>query len=258
MPDMPRDDRPLSDEDLILFVYGEAEDAEAIRERLTRSAVDRERLTALTETLAMVDELPVAEPPLDYGARVWRAVEPRLDRRRSITARFVDSFGPWLRDLWRAPQTRWAMATAMAGVLLAVGFLAGRHGTEIDAPSPEVRERIVLVAVDRHLERSQLLLVELVNADDPSTLDLAADADILLGANRLVRRAAQRSGDLAASTVLEQLERVLIELSHDPDVDTLTSLRDRIEDQGLLFKVRVVGGRSTSLSEPRPDLDHDV
>ena len=55
---------------------------------------------------------------------------------------------------------------------------------------------------------------------------------------------AARAGDTRVSSVLDDLEPVLLEIAHGPDLLTpeqVESLRRRIEGDGILFKVRVAG-----------------
>ena len=111
---------------------------------------------------------------------------------------------------------------------------------------PEARERILLLAVGEHLERSQVLLVELSNAGPGAELDVDAareTAEDLVTANRVYRASAQQAGDAGVASVLAELERVLVEVAHqgpDASAKELDRIRKRIEDRGLLFKVRVI------------------
>ena len=60
------------------------------------------------------------------------------------------------------------------------------------------------------------------------------------------RKTVARSGEPALAAVLEELERVLIEVAAGPDRLTpaaLGELQRRIEARGLLFKIRVVGSQ---------------
>ena len=69
-----------------------------------------------------------------------------------------------------APQ--WALAGGVAALVL-VAFLAGRFSTTCVPPSArrspaatdDVAERVLVVAVVDHLDRSQMVLLELLNAD---------------------------------------------------------------------------------------------
>jgi len=114
-----------------------------------------------------------------------------------------------------------------------------------------IRERVLLVAVGDHLERSQMVLVELANAGAPAAgrLDISYEqqtAEDLLESNRLYRQTAATNGDVATAALLEELERVLLEIAHSPSevsARQLEELRRQIEDRGILFKVKVFGSR---------------
>jgi hypothetical protein len=138
----------------------------------------------------------------------------------------------------------------MAGLVVAA-FLAGRYYPK-PPQSPQmaagqVRERILLVAVGDHLERSQMVLVELVNARPGQALDISSEqerAGDLVAENRLYRQTAARTGDASVAGVLDELEPVLLEIANGParlTPDEVDKLRRRIEGDGILFKVRVVG-----------------
>ena len=147
-----------------------------------------------------------------------------------------------------------------AGVVLLIGaaFMAGRL-TRTPAPgtnstlaqSPEkVRERILLVDLGEHLDRTQMVLVELVSADDSSgSVDISSEqsrAEQLVSANRLYRQTAASTGDAAMASVLDELERVLVDIAASPSMVSqadLDSVRRRIDSKSLLFKVRVVSGQ---------------
>jgi hypothetical protein len=65
----------------------------------------------------------------------------------------------------------------------------------------------------------------------------------LVAAGRLYRETAKQNGDLELTTVLEDLERVLVDVAGSPErmnASDLKSLRARIEDDSLLFKVRAL------------------
>jgi hypothetical protein len=136
------------------------------------------------------------------------------------------------------------------GAFLAGHFWPGRSQPQrearVQAVSTQSRERILLVAVGDHLERSQMVLVELANTKPERTVDISAErqrAEDLVPANRLYRLTAERSGETGVANVLDELERTLIEIAHSPSrLSSLEfeDLRRRVEAQGILFKVRVV------------------
>jgi hypothetical protein len=230
----------LSEEQLVLFYYGESPESAASEEHLARCESCRADFRALQLVLNTVDSAPVPERPASYGQAVWQRIERQLAPSKHRR-----------RFQW------WIWAPAMAALVLAA-FLAGRlsHRNEITqvAKNPQnnqqVRERILLVAVGDHLERSQMVLAELSNApEEKGKLDISDERQIaeeLLDDNRLYRQTAATTGDAAVANVLDDLERVLLEIAHSPsEVSSaqLAELRQRIESRGLLFKVRVLGSR---------------
>jgi hypothetical protein len=132
--------------------------------------------------------------------------------------------------------------------LLLGAFLIGRLTSQRAAqPSPgPVRERILLVAVGDHLERSEVVLLDFVNSESATGGSERARerARNLLADNRLYRQTAARSGDPAVAGVLDELERVLIEMAHGPvSAESREALRRRIESEGVLFKIHVLDTR---------------
>jgi hypothetical protein len=234
----------LSEEQLVLFYYGESQEVSGIEQHLGWCEECRASFRALQLVLNTVDSAPVPERDALYGESVWRRVEGnlgRLGRRRSKRV-----FAWWI----------WSPAVA---ALILAAFLAGRLSqhpvekpvtTASNQSAQQVQERILLVAVGDHLERSQMVLAELSNApDQKGKLDISDErkmAEDLLDDNRLYRQTARTTGDTAMASVLDDLERVLIEISHSPSevsADQLAELRQQIESRGLLFHVRVLGSR---------------
>jgi hypothetical protein len=105
-----------------------------------------------------------------------------------------------------------------------------------DVPQVEVRERILLVALGEHLERSEVLLLEVVNTENGEVGQDAARE--LLRASRLYRQTAYHVGDVATSDVLDELERLLLDLVHGTTPND--ALKSRIEEQDVLFKIRLL------------------
>jgi len=229
----------LSEDELALLHYGEEAGPEADA-HLAACAECAERLRGLGRMLSLA---PAPEPPdrgEDYGARVWARLRPQLG---------LGDARPKVVPIRRRILSRAASLAALAAVLV-LAFLLGRQFPERPLPlSAEVRERVLLVAVADHLERSQMVLVELVNAPVGEAMNAKAQrafADELVSANRLYRQTAARSGEPALAAVLEELERVLVEVAAGPDAITpkdLAELQRRIESRGLLFRVRVIGSQ---------------
>jgi hypothetical protein len=94
-----------------------------------------------------------------------------------------------------------------------------------------------------------MALVELVNAGNSAVVDISSErarARDLVTENRLYRQTAEETGDAGVAGVLDDLERVLVEIANGPSELTRADfdrVRERIESQGIIFKVRVLGER---------------
>jgi len=232
----------MTEEELIAYREGVVEQRAEISGHLAACEECRAELERIEAVLAALDTLPVPEPGADYGRRVWREIAPRL----------VEKPGRWWQ-VWMEPHR-----LAAAGVIVALivaAFVAGRitrPGKTVDnvANKQQVRERVLVVAVGEHLGHSERMLVELSNAAprDPAQkqVNISAEqrrAEDLLQENRLYRQTARQEGDAGLASVLDELERVLLDVAHSPEEVTpaqLEAIQKKIEGRGILFKVRVV------------------
>jgi anti-sigma factor RsiW len=243
----------LTEEELVLHYYGDAAESLTAERHLEDCPECRDLYASIERVLYAVDAMPVPERSQDYGAEVWRRISPAIPRRRSF-------FAGWLPSL----EWRWAAAgVAMAG-LLVVAFYAGRNypqqgrqsgsrpATAVTAASsndPQVRERVLLVAVGAYLERSHMVLSELANADAKGKIDISAQqerAADLVSESRLYRQTAELTGDSAVAGTLDEIDRVLLDIAHGPPEVSraeLESLRSRLNSEGILFKIRVLGSK---------------
>ncbi|HUJ23651.1 MAG TPA: hypothetical protein VLX58_19090 [Bryobacteraceae bacterium] len=238
----------LEQEELILEYYGEQRDHQ-VHEHLESCQACRASFESLARVLNLMNEFHAPEPSADYGSRVWQRIAPELDR----------SPAAWWSGLAHWFEPRRLMAVGAMAALLLAAFLAGRVSQRrqqmAGLPAP-VRERIMMVAVGEHLERSQMILVELVNNESKGPVDISSEqrrAEDLVSENRLYRQAALKSGDKAISSVLDELERVLLDIAHSPsklDSAELEQVRQRIEANGILFKIRVVGSNLKEREKP--------
>jgi hypothetical protein len=240
------------EEELIAYHDGEAAGRDAIAKHLGDCPECEAELARIDALLAALNSIPVPEPGEDYGQRVWQQISPRLPERR----------GHWWDFLFSEPNTvrwftpgRWAAAGAIVAVMIAA-FIAGRITKEgpsapVAVDASKVRERILVMAVGEHLGRSEMVLVELANSGPQNAgqkqVNISGEqrrAEDLLEENRLYRQTALEQGDTALAGVLDELERVLLDVAHSPQQVTpvqLEGMRQRIEARGILFKVRVVG-----------------
>ena len=232
-----------------LFAYrdGDAKGREAMAAHLKECAECRGELARLEEVFAALDAMSVPDPGEDYGARLWRQIAPRLPERRAR----------WWEALF-VPR-HLAVAGAMAALVLAAFYYgervghdtSGGNGPVVAAASAEkVRERVLIVAVGDHLGKSEMVLVELSNAQPEESgkklINISAEqkrAENLVEENRLYRQTAMEGGDTAMASTLDELERVLMDVANSPAEVTpaqFESIQKRIAQQGILLKVRVV------------------
>jgi hypothetical protein len=234
--------RHVTDEELLLDFYGEgtAIDRTRVRNHLEQCDECRALDQELRTVLAAVESTPITEPPSGFEREMWARIAPLLPVRQA-----------W-RTRWSGMVPRLAVAASI-GVLMVAAFAAGRIWDR-PAAEPSTRgvddqstnERLLRAELEDHLERSQRVLAELVNADyelgAPIAGDRARAAD-LVAAGRLYRRSAEQMGDSEIGSLLEDLERVLVEVANGPpDIAPadLARWRQRIDDQDLVFRVRVV------------------
>ncbi|HET9184147.1 MAG TPA: hypothetical protein VFP59_18635 [Candidatus Angelobacter sp.] len=238
----------LSEQEIVLHFYGDAEDEGSVRQHLLECSHCRGEFERIQDLLGSIPPLEVPEPDTYFENKVWLNVRDRLPSQVPARSVFRTAFqGTALQ--------KWALGGIMA-LLLAVAFIAGRFWpgrdhAKVQNAAVTDPQRIVLLAVSGHLERSQMLLVEIMNADDQDVLDHSTrqQARELLDSNHLYRLSAQQAGDPRIVYLLDQLGRVLAEVANNPaqgSASELREIREHIQSEGLLFKVRVVDSEVNS------------
>jgi hypothetical protein len=240
-----------TEEDLILYYYNEGgrqTDIEAHLHECERCAA---AYRALAGALRLIATPEAPDRGDQYGLEVWQRIRHRLPEQEV----------PWW-SVWFQPD-RLAIAGAVA-VLVLAAFVTGRWWSSPasdNTPAPavafsqpaaptsvggdEARERILLTSVADHLDRSERVLTEIMNA--PAGQDISAEqrwAEDLVVTSRLYRQDAADAGEHSVALVLDELERSLLEIVHTPSRATaarLDEIRRRIDAASLLFKVRVLG-----------------
>jgi len=252
----------FTEEELIGYRDGERKERQQIAAHLEECGECREALARIEQVFSALNAMPVPDPGEDYERRVWQQLSPRLTENPAGSRWWEALFAP--RHL--------AAVGALAAVIVAA-FLLGRitmheqPGATVSDAS-KVRERVLILAVGDHLGRSEMVLMELENAQSAQSgqhfVNISATqrrAESLLDENRLYRQTALREGDRGMASTLDELERVLLDIANSPDTVTpaqFESLRKRIEDRGILFKVRVVNQdlqERSKTAKPKPSED---
>jgi hypothetical protein len=251
-----------SEDDLTLYYYGEAPSAgfgaarrKADIERHLQECSDCARVyREIAGTLAMVVAEEAPERGERYGLEVWQRIRHQLPEAEA-------KFG------WFTGFTKVAGLAAIAAVLVIAAFIAGRfsmnpsnlanpsnpaNSANLENPANSANPsnlanpgvRLLVSDVADHLERSERMLTDIMNTSNPGDISMEQGwAEDLLSTSRLYRQDAVEAGEQSIATILDDLERNLLEIVHSPSkisAADLEQLRRRIDAAALLFKVRVM------------------
>ena len=244
--------RHYSEDDLTLYYYGEGRRRDAIEQHLAACATCASLYRDIAGTLGMIAAPEAPERGDQYGLEVWQRIRHKLPERPE----------PWWASFFQRDRLTLAAAAAM---LVLVAFIAGRvwprqpvapagnpgltaggatTGGGNAAAGDARQQRILLTSVAEHLDRTERVLTDIMNA--PDTGDISNEqrwADDLLTTSRLYRQDAEDAGEQSVAAVLDALERSLLEIVNSPSKITaadLEQIRRRIDAAALLFKVRVM------------------
>ena len=251
----------LSQEDIVAAYYGES----GMDEHLTSCAECKAELARLAVILDRVEAPEVPEPDEQYEERVWQRLRWRM-RADAKRGRFTG----WMKWSAVAAVTFMSFCTGLlwrrtappvsqeAQVRPAVTATAAQTASQTPGQTTQAqRDRVLLVVVNDHFDRSERILVELTNlTPSGNDVDIAAERDLaeeLLTSNRLYRRTALDRGEESVATLLDELEPVLMQIAHAPDDMTAAELRriqKRVEAKGLVFKLRVLRNDARTAAAP--------
>ena len=241
----------LDESDLLLYYYRDGGRVAESDKHLASCADCRRRFEELSVLLDAIVPRPVRTRSEDYGTEVWNRIRASLFEAKP-------------RRAWFAPSC-WAAAVAIAALVI-VAFVQGKHSRLPQAPArtaevsrPELRNKVLLVAVGNLLDRAQVLLVEFAHVSGSGEIDISQEqqgAADLVATNRLYRQTAREVGDADIANTLDELERLLLEIGHQPDKITaaeLKQIQNRVRSQGILFKIRVIRAKVHKESIPRSE-----
>jgi hypothetical protein len=195
--------RHYTEDDLVLHHYGESRRRDRLDRHLETCPACAAMFREIACTLASVGDAGVPERDDRYGLEVWQRIRHDLPPQEA----------PW----WRQP--------GLAGVVVLVivaAFMAGRFCTRSTAaPSGTVRsgdagadagERVRLAAISDHLEQSERVLLDIINANGQSVdvSEQQAWAADLIDSGRLYRHAAERAGDGTAAGLLDESTKFIL------------------------------------------------
>lgn len=243
----------LTDEQLVEHYFAEDADRVVAETHLRICSRCEQAFEEISNALAVrAPEPPALEP--GFGKRLWQSIEAPL---RPYPAAPKRRYFSWPR----------MVLAAACLVALAAAFLGGSlwqrlrtHPSEATNPAL-AKERVVLVILDDHLDRSERLLVALSHAGDENgdaddsgsdgslqASALQAEARQLLPDNRLYRQALPSGSDPMMTAALDHLERVLLEVANSPDKlnsADIARIEREMNTDSLLFQVRVLRAKTS-------------
>jgi hypothetical protein len=266
-----------SEDDLTLYYYGEGRRRDAIERHVEECPACKALYREIAGTLAMIAAPEAPERGDQYGLEVWQRIRQRLPEQESGFARFSGFSGFWgFSRSWGVSGFGLAAAAAL---LLVAAFVGGRAWQRATTPdtrtaanvanpaspanvanpvNPANREnpenRILLTSVADHLDRSARILSDIMNASGRGDISIEQGwAQDLLDGSRLYRQDAVDAGEQSVASVLDELERSLLEIVHSPSrisAADLERIRRRIDAAALLFKVRVMSDELRQREQP--------
>ena len=248
----------LTEDELVAHAYAEDE-TESVQQHLERCA---ECATAYAAVRSDLDEMEFAAVPMRdelHGKRVWESIADRLPEYEAPKRRWFPG---------RMPGGLWGgLAVGACAGLLVFGFVAGRlwerkqgqpaqtiagNPVQQKPPVAHPQERVVVVVLSDHLDRTERLLMELKHADTgnaETVSPLRDEARTLLVANRICRKNTKQDDDPDLAAALDRLDPLLAALASQPaslDSAGIARLQEEMNSDRLLFEVRVLRSRQTA------------
>jgi hypothetical protein len=233
----------LTEEQLVEHYFAEGVSRVMVETHLRICSRCEQAYEEISNVLAVRAPEPPARQP-QYGKRVWQSIEGELNPYAVIP-----------RSYWSLPRLIFASCCLLAlSAAFSIGALWQRsriHPAQASI-SPGARERVVLLILDEHLDRSERLLVQINHAgSEPEAVEasLQSEARQMLPDNRLYRQAISTGQDPIMVATLDHLERVLLEIANSPDkLDgaDLARIEREMNTDSLLFQIRVLRARTST------------
>lgn len=235
--------RHVTEEELVEHYYGESSAQSGVALHLELCSKCAKSYETLCKDLEGIEIAAVPLRGADFGDQVW-------EKLRNSLPVYEKKESPWSRMWnWKWRPLGYGLTCA---VLILAAFVIGRnwerHQKAIHTAgnTSAGQQRVVLFVAEKHLERSERLLIELnhANSDEPEmTQPIQSEARKLLADNRLYLQSSSISTDPTLSGALDHLQRVLVEVANDPNglnQDDIARLQKEMNTRGLLFEIRVL------------------
>ena len=216
----------------------------------------RERYRDLTGLTDIMDKRQRPRMSEDFWDNYYPALQEKIDRLEKAEAQPQEKV--------RTPLVRWALYPVAALALLVIGIVIGRYFAL--HPGKDIPGRTALAsrqadpAVAKYFYNLQPLLIDYANytpADNgggPGESDMVTiekrTVQKLLLENRLLKRIAARENNIPLKRLMEELELILLEISHGSADRTAArkAVQQLIKNNDILFKISVLSKQQKKVS----------
>jgi hypothetical protein len=253
-----------TNEDLTLFYYDElpAQQRQFLVDQLADSETLRLEYAQLSEWLDSSVAIEVPPPSEQLNQRIMAGIYQQAAQDKQNQMANSNSkprrFGFLSNWSWGR-----LAGTALPLVLVAFGtFYLGRMSVDVEQPTaallpaPELNQnvennvtspgrRVLLSNLSSHLQSTDRLFTQVSNSGPGMAAQIEGRHQAIgdmLALNRIYRRMFEANGETQLAEVLQQMEQVLISLKHtsaSKDNQEWDNLRNRLDSNDLLFRVRV-------------------
>jgi len=228
----------IKEADLILHSYGEPLDGEQ-GHHLDQCPVCQTLLDQIQEDLSPLDRWEVPKTPANYGKQVWKKLETKLHE-------------PPAESPKPRPFPKWTWALMVAAVVISALIISQRQTLDpYSIQAQDGSQRILNDRLANHLERTTQVLANIESpAEEPaSTAEAAETLRWLLRDNRVYRQAASQNQTPNMAEVLEEVEFLLLQLSH-PSPNT--ELPDHLSEDVSIILPKLRQLQSSLATPPTP------
>jgi len=257
----------FDDETLLFYFYGDlsSEDRLKVEKALKGSQELNSHYQMLTSFLDEKVDYEIPSPGDSFEQNIMAAIHRESEQVEKEKSRAIQSNNEETTYLnfWRRLTPVFAGSLTLA--LVVSVFLFGRWSVgpeevklvaETNRPNNEgayfseaSTARLLNTRLVEHLEAGDRLFTLVSNGNGDLQEQIKARQQMieeLVVFNRIYRRLADQKGDKQLAELLSQMERVLIELengafdsSGSGDYQTMNSIKQRVENSDLLFKLKV-------------------
>lgn len=246
-------------------LYGELDPSiqQPLDEHLKQCSRCKELFASMQNTLHIMDGREHPELPNEYWNQYDQKLQKRIADAKPQNVRW-HSFG-------KIPG--WALKAAAAFILVGVGVLIGRYymtpttqpqiSNNRNVPSTSVQRVSMDPETKRFLERSQVLLIGVVNlepdADGNYSTDLSAQKKVsrdLIQEASVIKTKLKGPDKRRLTELVSDLELILLQIAnleaeHDqPEIEMVKSGVDR---KGVLFKINLEQMRMSGAAKSAPE-----